>query len=163
MGEDRPYTELELRRIARQQRSPEFQSWLAREPEDLARLITLVPALAELDDPWTVPGLTAIEDAAMDRFPDPGPSATDEEMQYMALCARGIGHTYLRALGVGKWVWVQIYRENPIGPALEVPGDMFYTDPGESIRDIIFDRRRGWLAEQLRHLIDLSRQQSQIG
>ncbi|MEV0685086.1 hypothetical protein AB0I35_14595 [Nocardia sp. NPDC050378] len=157
MGEDRPYSEIELRRLAKQQRSPEFRAWLDREPEDLAQLVILVPALAELDDPWTVPGLAAIEDAAMARFPNPGPTATDEEMAYLALCARGIGHTYLHSFGPGKWVWVKILEGNPIGPALELPGHEFWFDPGESIRDIIFDRRPGWLAEQSRILADWTR------
>ncbi|MFD6400741.1 hypothetical protein [Nocardia sp. NPDC060249] len=157
MGEDRLYSEIELRRLAKQQRSPEFQAWQAAESEDLARLISITPGLAELDDPWTVEGLAAIERAAMERMPIPSATATDDEMAYLALCARGIGHTYLRTIGAGKWVWVQILEGNPVGPALELPGHIFYIDPAESIRDVIFDRRPGWLAEQLHRLAEWTR------
>ncbi|MCA2207687.1 hypothetical protein [Nocardia rosealba] len=153
MGEDRPWSEIELRRLAKQQRSPEFRAWLDREPEDLAQLITLVPALAELDDPWTVEGLARIEDAALAKFPNPGEKATDDEMAYLSLCARGIGHTYLRAMGVGKWVWVQILQGNPIGAALEFPGIGVYIDPEGSIRHVIFDREPHSLARQLDTLL----------
>ncbi|MGF0314642.1 hypothetical protein [Nocardia fluminea] len=154
MGEDRPYTALERKRFARQQRSPEFLAWLDREADDLAQLVTLVPRLADLDDPWTSTGLAAIEDAAMARFPHPGETVTDEEMEYLALCARGIGHTYLRALGAGQWVWVQILEGNPIGPALEFPGIGVYIDPAESIRDVIFGRQPSTLARQLDTLVN---------
>ncbi|MEU4322500.1 hypothetical protein ACFV24_32020 [Nocardia fluminea] len=157
MGEDRPYSEIESRRLAKQQRSPEFRAWQQREAEDLADLIAITPGLAVLADPWTVEGLAAIECAAMDRMPTPSATATDDEIAYLALCARGIGHTYLRAIGAGKWVWVRIYDENPLGPALELPGHTFWTDPGESIRDVIFDRRPGWLAEQLHGLAEWTR------
>lgn len=160
MGDDRPYSEIELRRLARQQRSPEFQAWLAAEADDLAHLITITPGLADLDDPWTVEGLAACERAAMERMPAPSATATDDEMAYLALCARGIGHTYLQSIGGGKWVWVRIYEENPLGPALQLPGHTFWTDPGESIRDVIFDRQPGWLAEQLDRLAEWTRSHS---
>ncbi|MFC9964366.1 hypothetical protein [Nocardia ignorata] len=153
MGEDRPYSEFELRRLAKQQVSPEFRAWLDREVDDLARLLHVVPRLAELDDPWTVDGLAAIEDAALVRFPNPGETVTDDEMAYLALCARGIGHTYLRAMGVGKWVWVQILDGNPIGAALEFPGIGVYVDPEESIRRVIFGREPATLARELHTLI----------
>ncbi|MGS2808152.1 hypothetical protein [Nocardia sp. MW-W600-9] len=152
MGEDRPYSEIERRRLAKQQRSPEFRAWLDREADDLAQLVTLAPGLADLDDPWTVDGFPAIEAAAMARFPDPGEDATDEEMDYLALCARGIGHTILRTMGVGKWVWVQIYQGNPIGPAIELPGHVFWFDPGQTIRAVIFDREPGEIARELDRL-----------
>lgn len=157
VGEDRPYSEIELRRLAKQQRSPEFRAWQEREAEDLAHLVSITPGLADLDDPWTVEGLAAIEHAAMERMPSPSATGTADEMAYLALCARGIGHTYLRTIGAGKWVWVQILEGNPIGPALELPGHVFWTDPGESIRDVIFDRRPGGLAEQLHRLAEWTR------
>ncbi|MEV6660619.1 hypothetical protein [Nocardia fluminea] len=153
MGEDRPYTALERERHDRQQRSPEFLAWLDREADDLAQLVTLVPGLADLEDPWTPAGLAAIEDAALARFPDPGETVTDDEMAYLDLAARAIGHTYLRAIGAGKWVWLQILAGNPIGAALEFPGIGVYIDPAESIRRVIFGREPDTLTRQLDALI----------
>ncbi|MFI8977173.1 hypothetical protein ACIGO9_30120 [Nocardia asteroides] len=149
MGEDRPHSQIELRRFEKQQRSPEFRVWLDREADDLAQLVTLAPGLANLDDPWTAPGLAAIEAAALARFPDPGETGTDDELAYLALCARGIGHTYLRALGAGKWVWIQILQGNPIGAALEIPGVGVYIDPEEHVRRVIFDREPDTLTRML--------------
>lgn len=153
MGEDRPYSEIELRRLAKQQRSPKFRAWLDREADDLARLITLAPGLAELDDPWTVDGFPAIEAAAMARFPELGENVTDEEKDYLALCARGIGHIVLRTMDVGKWVWVEIYPGYGIGPAIELPRHTFYFDPGRTIRIAISDRKPGELQRELDRLI----------
>ncbi|TDP29857.1 hypothetical protein [Nocardia ignorata] len=158
MGEDRPYSEIELRRLAKQQRSPEFRAWLDREADDLAQLLVEIPALRDLDDPWTVAGFDAIENAAMQRLPNPGPTVTDEEMDYLALCARGIGHIFLRRMGVGKWVWVNLYEGLPTGPAIEFPGHSFWTDPGQSIRNVVFDRKPGVLATELEGLAAWSRE-----
>ncbi|MFC4373294.1 hypothetical protein ACFO5K_04195 [Nocardia halotolerans] len=154
MGEDRPYSEIERKRHDRQQRSPEFRAWLAAEADDLAQFVTLVPGLADLDDPWTPAGLAAIEDAALARFPDPGETVTDEEMVYLDLAARAIGHTYLRAVGAGKWVWLRILTGNPIGAALEFPGIGVYIDPAESIRRVIFGREPDTLVRQLDALVN---------
>ncbi|TCK01004.1 hypothetical protein [Nocardia alba] len=158
MGEDRPYSEIELRRLAKQQRSPEFRAWQEREAEDLAELISVVPCLADLDDPWTDAGLSAIEDAALARFPHIGEEATPEEMAYLALCARGIGHIYLRTMGEGHWVWVKLYESVPIGPAIELPGHTFWTDPGLSIRKIILYRNAGELVRERDRLIAWTRE-----
>jgi hypothetical protein len=158
VGEDRPYSEIEIRRLAKQQRSPEFRTWQEREADDLARLLDVVPGLAELDDPWTVDGLAAIENAGLERFPEPEPTCTDEEAAWFDLYARGIGHIYLRAMGEGKWVWVKLYESLPLKPALEFPGHTFWTDPGLSIRSVVFDRRHGGLAVELERLIDWTRQ-----
>ncbi|MFD4429099.1 hypothetical protein [Nocardia sp. NPDC058497] len=158
MGEDRPYSEIELRRLAKQQRSPEFRAWLDREAEDLAQLIALVPGLADLDDPWTVAGLVAIEEAGFARFPNPQATCTDDEAAWLDVCARGIGHIYLRAVGVGKWVWVKLYEDLPLVPAMEFPGHVFWTDPGVSIRNVVYDRQPGGLALELDRLIAWSRE-----
>ncbi|MFI6572835.1 hypothetical protein [Nocardia fluminea] len=154
MGED----EIGLRRLEKKQGSREFLAWLAAEADDLAHLFHITPGLADLADPWTVEGLAGIERAAMERMPTPSATATGEEMAYLALCARGIGHTYLRTMGEGRWVWVDLYEGEPPVPALEFPGHTVWTDPGISIRNIVYDRHPGGLAEELQRLADWSRE-----
>ncbi|MEU3013380.1 hypothetical protein [Nocardia asteroides] len=148
MAEDRPYTALERKRLARQQRSPAFRAWLDREDTDLARLLTDVPGLADLADPWTLDGLAVIEDTALDQLDIDG-EPTAEQLGLFSLLARGIGHTYLRVLGAGTWVWAATVPDTDPGPVLQLPEFTEWISPEESLAAVLHYRKRGSLAEQI--------------
>ncbi|MFI5502698.1 hypothetical protein ACIA5E_26880 [Nocardia asteroides] len=148
MAEDRPYTALERKRLARQQRSPEFRAWLDREETDLARLLAEVPGLADLADPWTLDGLALIEDTTLARLDIEGePTADDVEL--FSLFARGVGYTYLRVLGAGSWVWAATVPSADPGPVLQLPECTEWVSPEESLAAALHYRTRGSLAEQV--------------
>jgi hypothetical protein len=152
VGEDRPHTALERKRLARLQRSPEFRAWQARENDDLARLLTEVPALAALDDPWTLDGLAIIEDTALQRL-DTDSEPTTDGLALFSLLARGVGHTYLCVLGAGEWVWTRTVPDTDPGPVLQLPELTDWIDPEESLGAALHYRERGWLAEQVAGII----------
>ncbi|MFD3463795.1 hypothetical protein ACFWVM_29115 [Nocardia fluminea] len=153
-----PYSEAEQRQRAAWQTCPEFLDWLGAEPAELARLVEETPGLAALDDPWTVPGLALIEQAAFTAFPQVTKSATSEQMALLDRMARGIGHIFLQAFGEGKWVWVQTLYENPPGPALEIPKSPEWINPGSLLRGALRQRNGGVLADLLRRNIEAHRE-----
>ncbi|WP_069167884.1 hypothetical protein [Nocardia altamirensis] len=145
-----PHTAEVQQQHAERQRSPEFLAWLAASDSDLDRLVRDdVPALARLDDPWTVDGLRAIEHAVLDYFPNPRLDPNPEQRNQIDRLARGIGHVYTVTLE-GFWVWAEPTpipgKEAHYGPVVELPSAPVWVDP-EGLLAHAADKRSGELIQ----------------